>query len=70
MTTAKKSPTDEPVDDPAVDETAVEPAAGTVVRLDDPSGDGEPAYALAVGDGHVIRLGPAAKYELQTYRIG
>ena len=67
MTTRKPDPA--PTDE-AVAEAKTEPAAGTVVRLDDPNGDGDPVFALACGDGYVVRLPAASKWELPTYPIG
>lgn len=62
---------DQPTDETPVDETPVdEPSVGSVRRLDDPELDGEPVFGLYCGDGYVVRLPPAAKYELQTYKLG
>jgi hypothetical protein len=66
---AGDQPTDQTPETPA-DETSVEPAAGSVLRLDDPELDGEPSFAVYCGDGYIVRLGAAAKYDLPTYKLG
>lgn len=60
----------QPADGQAVDEpTAVEEPDGGLVRLDNPDDDGDPRYGIALGDGNVIPLPPAVRYELRTYPV-
>lgn len=71
MTTAKKATTAAAGDEQPTDEEPVlEPAAGAVLRLDDPAEGGEPVFAVYCGEGYIVRLGAAAKYDLPTYPIG
>jgi hypothetical protein len=46
------------------------PAVGEVVRLDDPDQDGEPRYALVVGEQLIAPLATVQQYELPLYRAG
>jgi hypothetical protein len=43
------------------------PAPGSITRLDDPKLDGEPRYALVVGDGLVSPLA-VQRHELPTHK--
>jgi len=60
---------DETPADETPTETPDEPAVGSVRRLDDPEEGGHPVFGIYCGDGYVVRLPVAAKYELQTYPV-
>lgn len=60
-----------PADEPEQEQAAAfTPAAGDVVRLDDPEQAGEPRYGLFVAESVVVPLTGAQRYELPLYPAG